>query len=794
MSPRPARGRLFRKYIVVLVLLVGGVLLVSSAVDLYFSYQETKDALVRIEREQAVAAAAGIAQFVHDIERQVRWTTQAAFDDPAAAREQRELDYLRLLRNVPAIGELAHLDASGKEQLRVSRLALDAIGSQEDHSQTRAFLAAKAGTTHFSPVYFRNESEPYMTIAVPAGEYGVEVTVAEVNLKAIWDVVSRIRIGKAGYAYVVDLLGHLVAHPDISLVLQKRDVSDLPQVRSARAARPAGGEGAIGMIAPGLQGGQFLTAYAPIAPLGWLVFVEQPLAEAFAPLQASIVRSAILFALGLALSVLASVLLARRMVAPIRALQTGAARIGAGDLGHRLHVQTGDELEALGEEFNRTAAQLQESYASLEQKVEARTRELSKALEEMRALSEISQAVSSSLDLSKVLSTVVDRAVQLSGAHSGLIYEYDETTQQFHPRTGHRMEPEHFEALRATPLRLGEGAMGKAALTREPVQVPDILDARELTVTHIRPFLARSGYRSILAVPLLHEQAIVGGLVVWRRETGNFAPEVVNLLQTLATQSALAIQNARLFREIAEKSRQLEVASQHKSEFLANMSHELRTPLNAILGFNEMILGQVYGEVPADLQEPLSDIQNSGRHLLRLINNVLDLAKIEAGRMELALADYSVQDMVESVRTLLRPLAADKGLDFVAAVPADLPLAYGDGGRITQCLMNLAGNALKFTRQGHVEISAELQGDTLVYRVADTGIGIAPDKLETVFSEFRQGDANIASEFGGTGLGLSITRKFVEMHRGRIWVESELGKGSTFLFAIPLRLDRGRTA
>ena len=286
----------------------------------------------------------------------------------------------------------------------------------------------------------------------------------------------------------------------------------------------------------------------------------------------------------------------------------------------------------------------------------------------------------------------------------------------------------------------------------------------------------------------------MGGLVVWRRETGDFAPEVVNLLQTLATQSALAIQNARLFREIAEKGRQLEVASQHKSEFLASMSHELRTPLNAILGFNEMILGEIYGEVPADLQEPLADIQNSGRHLLRLINNVLDLAKIEAGRMELALADYSVQDTVESVRTSLRPLAADKGLEFVAMVPADLPLAHGDAGRITQCIMNLAGNALKFTREGRVEISAELQGDTLVYRVADTGIGIAPDKLETVFSEFRQGDANITSEFGGTGLGLSITRKFVEMHRGRIWVESELGKGSTFLFAIPLRLDRGRTA
>jgi signal transduction histidine kinase len=225
------------------------------------------------------------------------------------------------------------------------------------------------------------------------------------------------------------------------------------------------------------------------------------------------------------------------------------------------------------------------------------------------------------------------------------------------------------------------------------------------------------------------------------------------------------------------------------------MSHELRTPLNAILGFNEMILGEIYGPLTPDLREPLTDIQNSGKHLLRLINNVLDLSKIEAGRMELAPTDYAVQDLVERVRTTLHPLAAEKGLEFAALVPADIPLAYGDAGRITQCLTNLAGNALKFTRQGRVAISVDLRGsDRLVYRVTDTGIGIAQDKLETLFTEFRQGDAAIASEFGGTGLGLSITKKFVEMHGGRIWVESEPGKGSVFSFEIPLRLAGGQMA
>ncbi|HTQ77404.1 MAG TPA: ATP-binding protein, partial [Burkholderiales bacterium] len=242
------------------------------------------------------------------------------------------------------------------------------------------------------------------------------------------------------------------------------------------------------------------------------------------------------------------------------------------------------------------------------------------------------------------------------------------------------------------------------------------------------------------------------------------------------------------YREIEEKGRQLEVASQHKSQFLASMSHELRTPLNAILGFNEMILGEVYGAVPGDMKEPLTDIQTSGKHLLRLINNVLDLAKIEAGRMELALADYSVQDTVASVQATLRPLAAEKGLEFLAEVPQDIPLAHGDAGRIAQCLMNLAGNSLKFTKQGRVAISVGLNGGgTLRYCVTDTGIGIPPEKIASLFTEFKQTDATIASEYGGTGLGLSISKKFVEMHGGRIWVESEIGKGSAFIFEIPLR-------
>jgi signal transduction histidine kinase len=285
------------------------------------------------------------------------------------------------------------------------------------------------------------------------------------------------------------------------------------------------------------------------------------------------------------------------------------------------------------------------------------------------------------------------------------------------------------------------------------------------------------------------------GAFLGRVARGNFGGTIdVPNRDEFGTLAARMNEMSRELNHLYEHERALNAelgrASKAKSEFLASMSHELRTPLNAILGFNELILGEIYGPVPDDLKVPLGDIQSSGKHLLRLINNVLDLSKIEAGHMELALSDYSVEDTVIRVLTGLRPLATQKGLDLVSTVPDDVPLAYGDEGRITQCLMNLVGNALKFTQQGRVELAVDLRGDLLHYRVADTGTGIAEDRLETVFTEFRQADATIAGQFGGTGLGLSITKKFVELHGGRIGVDSELGKGSTFWFTVPLRTKK----
>ena len=1530
MKNPTARGRLFRKYVVVLLVLVGGVLMASSLVDLYFSYRETQRAIVRVERAKAVAAAARIEQFLKEVELQVRETTRTASDDPdasqvgpgklgfreglgAALAQQRELDFLRVLRNVPAISELSHLDLSGKEQIRVSRLDPDVFESREDFSQAPKFVEARAGKTYWSPVYFKNESEPYVTLAVPVGKYAVEVTTAEVNLGGVLRIVSQIEVGPGGYAYVVDSSNQLVAHPDSRMLRAKRDLSALIQLKSARAE----GSGPMvdvptAVVADGLGGGQVLAAHAAIAPLGWLVFVERPAADAYAPLRAPIIRSAVIFVLGLGLSMLASLLLARRMVAPIRVLQEGAARIGAGELGHRIEVRTGDELEALGDELNRTAGQLEESYANLEGKVEARTRELADAnrgltealeqqtatseilrvisqsptdiqpvfeaiaqsavrlcdasfggllrfdgelmrvaatynveqerleafyrlfpmhpnedlaigraileravihfqdvleepsnplreaarvaldyrawlavpmlrdetplgvifcwrrepraftntqialvqtfadqaviaienvrlfkelearnrdltealeqqtatsevlkvisrstfdlepvletlienatrlcgaerghiwrfdgdllqwgtdygatrefrdfmqshpirpgpgtiagraaaerravhvhdvlaepgyeygglqrlqeyrtvlavpmlredallgvitilrtkadpftdkqielvetfadqgviaienvrllqelqtknsdltealeqqtatgailrvisgsptdvqpvfdtiaesavrlcgaeastvtrfdgewvhivavygssakgvdalrrafplrltgaaaaarsirdramvhipdiltdreyaiheaavvagfrailsvpmlregraigsvtigraeagdfserqigllrtfadqaliaienvrlfkeletrnaeltetlagqtatgevlraisraqtdaqpvfdiiaasalrlcggagygqvalydgewlhlaafdnasaegvealrrrfplradhgsamgravqtravvqvpdlledpayvfkselaimgvrsilvvpmlrngepigaiavgrpehgsfsdkqiellktfadqaviavenvrlfqeleartreltrsVDELKALGEVSRAVSSTLDLETVLTTIASRADQLSGTDGGAIYEYDEPHEEFRLRVTLELEDELIEALRTAPIRLGEGAVGRAGVARQPIQIPDILD--EATYTgRLREVAERAGYRALLAVPLLREDQLLGALVLRRRVPGAFPQETIDLLQTFAAQSVLAIENARLFREIEEKGRQLELASKHKSQFLANMSHELRTPMNAVLGYTDLILDNIFGDVPETIRDTLERVKANGQHLLGLINDVLDLSKIEAGQLTLSLGNYSMGEVVQAVVSAVESLASEKKLALKAIVPADLPPGRGDERRLTQVLLNLTGNAIKFTDEGEVSIQARASDGAFVVSVSDSGPGISEADQQTIFEEFQQADSSSTRKKGGTGLGLSISRRIVELHGGRLWVESAPGHGSTFSFTLPIRVE-----
>jgi GAF domain-containing protein len=422
--------------------------------------------------------------------------------------------------------------------------------------------------------------------------------------------------------------------------------------------------------------------------------------------------------------------------------------------------------------------------ARLFRELETRTRELTRSVGELKALGEVGQAVGSTLDLETVLRTIVARATELAGMDGGAIYEYDEGREEFHLHTTDRLPAEVVAALRASPIPKGEGAIGRLAVSAEVVAIGDIAD-ENVYRSRVRKILLRTGYRSLLAVPLLREDHLLGGLVVNRKTTGEFAPQVIELLKTFATQSALAIQNARLFREIEDKSRQLEVASRHKSEFLANMSHELRTPLNAIIGFSEVLAERMFGEINDKQAEYLADILESGRHLLSLINDILDLSKIEAGRMELEPSEFSLPSAIDNTLTLVRERAQRREIRLGRSLDPDVGNVSADERKVKQVLLNLLSNALKFTPEGgRIDVGVAVRDGMAEISVTDTGVGIAPEDLGAVFEEFRQ-VGTAAKKVEGTGLGLAISRKFIELHGGRIWVTSTPGVGSTFAFTLP---------
>ncbi|PBB31229.1 hypothetical protein CK221_27580 [Mesorhizobium sp. WSM3868] len=425
--------------------------------------------------------------------------------------------------------------------------------------------------------------------------------------------------------------------------------------------------------------------------------------------------------------------------------------------------------------------------ARLFEAVQARTRELAASVGELEALGEVSKAVNSTLDLDTVLKTIVAKAVQLSATDAGTIYVFSSTRQQFRPRANFGMSDELIAAVSQQTIGLADMGIGDAPGRCMPVQFPDL--SKETSSFLVRKTILDAGYRGILIVPLLRPNKIVGALVVRRHKPGAFDEQVVHLLETFAAQSVVAIQNAKLFREIEEKGEELEAASRHKSQFLANMSHELRTPLNSVLGFTELLVDGIYGELPDKAKATVARVQANGRHLLGLINDVLDLSKIEAGQLTLAIEDYSVAQIVRSTLTAVEPLARAKGLELSATVAENLPIGRGDERRLTQILLNLAGNAVKFTETGAVDILADAVDGRFEIAVRDTGPGIASKDQALIFEEFQQVDNSSTRQKGGTGLGLAISKRIAEMHGGTLDVESVIGSGSTFRLKVPIRMN-----
>ena len=612
--------RLMWKYVAVVVTLVAAAIVSVGLTEFYFSYQDSVRAVTSLEADKASAAALSIQQFIQGIVSDLQTVSNAGTPDGA----DRLQSFQGLLTHQTLISQLTYLNARGQDCVRAYSIdsevdQIDSIGCQGDRSQSVEFVNARADGQYFGDIAFDpSDDRPHMTVAVAEAAPGGGAIVADVDLRTVLDVLDRAKFGDAGYAYAVDSAGELIAHPDIDLVLAHTSFATLPQVHAALAG--AAREQA-GVMSDGTdpRGGQVLSAFQHVDPPGWWVFVEDPIAEAFAPIEAAIWRTAVLLIVFLVLAVVTTVLLARNLVRPIESIQTAAASIGAGALDQRIEISSNDELGALAEEFNRMAARLQAYYADLEHDVQERTRELATAL------------------------TALD-----------------------------------------------------------------------------------------------------------------------------------------------ERTRELEAAGHHKSEFLANMSHELRTPLNAITGFSQVLRKGLFGEINAKQAEYLDDILASARHLLSLIDDVLDLAKVEAGQIELRVAPFSLPEALERGMVVVRERATKGDVGVSLSIGPDVGTVVGDERRITQVLFNLLSNAVKFTPPGGaVDVSANRLDGAVHVAVRDTGPGIAPEDQERIFEEFQQAAAG-KQQREGTGLGLALSKRLVELHHGRIWVDSEPGKGSTFTFTLPV--------
>lgn len=609
------RGRLVRHYFLISLVLISGGLIISGLVELYFRYRESSAAVVKLQQEITSGAASKIEQFVQEIERTTRGATKNREITEKGLSPEYQFELRRLLVVAPAITEAMAIDTEGLARVTVSRFTSILPQGKKIELALPALQLAKEGKSYYSPVYFYRDSEPYMTIAVPIERYAgrmIGVLQVQVNLKYVWDLVSKLKVGAGGYAYAIDRKGDLIAHPDISLVLQRRKVANLEQVQSV-LERKADTESASWMVGQNLAGEQVFSSWSPIPILGWTVFVEQPVKEVYGPLYASLFRTSGFLLLGLGMALVASLLIARRVVRPLEALRKGVERIGSGDMSSRLEVKTGDEIEVLADEFNRMAGNLRYAYSGLEQRVEERTHELAIANERLKELDRL------------------------------------------------------------------------------------------------------------------------------------------------------------------------------KSDFVSNVSHELRTPLTAIKGAVDLILREVPGPLNEKQSHYLKRVRTNTQHLAGLINDLLDLSKIEDGGIELRAERVSLGGLIHEVVETLRPIAAENSLVLEATIPEASILVWADRDKIMQVLTNLIGNAIKFTPpHGKVTVSsASNDADGVRVAVSDTGPGVSGDERERIFEKFYQVAENGGSKPKGTGLGLAIAKTLVELHGGKIWVESEPSRGSRFCFTLP---------
>jgi signal transduction histidine kinase len=781
------RTRGIRQRLLVWNLALFGSLILSFVIAGYFYTQrQIKKISLELQREVAVLVAARIEAFVNQkIERLSDAAVTMSLHLPGS--KEQELLAALLLKNDRVFSEAAILDLSGMEVIKVSERKIYTAGEFADHSGSDKFNKAIRGDAYIGPVYTSDRAEPYITIALPLKTPHREITgvlAAEASLKVLWNVIGNIRFGAAGYAYLVDKQGNLVAHKDPSMVLRRTNLSQVGEVqefvRNPTAQDPTPDNDSIG-----ITGKPVLSTYAPVRGLNWAVVLEEPLDVALADVK--LIRHFALLLLGIGLSAGAIVIIwvANRITRPIQELHSGVKIIRSGNLNHRVEIVTGDEIQSFADEFNGMANELQVSYATLEDRVAQRTRELS-------ALYDVTTAVNQSLALEPVLQGVIQKITGIFGFDATRILLFDATMNELHLAASYENRPELWAQV--LTVKRGQGITGRVAESGEPMVFEDTLnDSGYAQLSHTKAN-EKIGLRFLAVFPIRAKTSCVGTLVCAGQSPRQLSANETQLLTSMAGQIGVAVENANLFAGMSDKSAKLEKlnsdlqeASRIKSEFMAAMSHELRTPLNIIMGNIELMRDKFFGDITESQHKSLTQITHHSQVLLKLINNVLTVTKIEAGKMHVESNTVEVEDVVTNVKDYTEQLGRNGGVRVLWNVEPGLPGLTTDATKLEEILQNLIGNAYKFTPAGKIEIFVRNLKDKrrLEFAVADTGLGIDEKDLGKIFEEFHQLKEAHTGNFDGFGLGLNIVKKYLDLMQGDIRVDSTPGRGTTFTFTLP---------